>query len=73
MAELNIARGTESLAIFEVGKVYFAKGTVPASLPRADKRPDEQTIAALHKGVPSQPQHVGIILAGQAGPTGVLG
>ena len=73
VAELNVARGTESLAIFEVGKVYFAKGTVPAPLPRADKRPDERTIAALHKGVPSQPQHVGIILAGQAGPTGVLG
>lgn len=73
VAELNVARGIDSLAIFECGKVYHPQGTVPAALPSADSRPDEQTIAALQRGVPAQPDHLGVVFAGAAQPISVLG
>ncbi|WP_147681489.1 phenylalanine--tRNA ligase subunit beta [Actinomyces ruminicola] len=73
VARRNVSRGLEDLAVFEVGSVTHPAGTVPAPIPGVDHRPSEAEIAALNAGIPAQPTHVGIVLAGDRERAGVLG
>ena len=45
----------------------------PAPLPGVDRRPDDETLAALLGAVPEQPWHVAVALAGNREPRGWWG
>ncbi|MDO4665912.1 MAG: phenylalanine--tRNA ligase subunit beta [Actinomycetaceae bacterium] len=64
VAALNVARGNESVAIYEVGKVYWAEKVQLCDLPSASTRPSAEEIRALHKAVPIQPDMLGVVMAG---------
>ena len=72
VAARNCARGIPSVAIYEVAKVVHSQGVVPTGLISAERRPGDEQLAALEAGTPSQPWHVGAVLAGQALPAGIL-
>ena len=71
-AARNWARGIPSVAIFEIAKVVHPEGVVPTGLISAEHRPSDAQLAALEAGTPSQPWHVGAVLAGNARPAGIL-
>lgn len=71
-AARNWARGIPSVAIFEIAKVVHPEGVVPTGLISAEHRPSDEQLAALEAGTPSQPWHVGAVLAGNARPAGIL-
>ncbi|MDU0968713.1 MAG: phenylalanine--tRNA ligase subunit beta [Actinomycetaceae bacterium] len=71
VAERNVARGNEDIAIFEVGRVTDATQTVASEIPGVADRPSNDQIAALHRGTPDQPWHVAGVLAGRAEPQGL--
>ncbi|MBE6481052.1 MAG: phenylalanine--tRNA ligase subunit beta [Actinomyces ruminicola] len=73
VARRNVSRGLEDVAVFELGSVTHPAGTVPAPIPGVDRRPTEEEVAALRAGIPDQPTHVGIVLAGDRERAGVLG
>lgn len=73
VAGRNVSRGMPAVAVFEVAKVARPAGTVAAVLPSAEQRPADEVIAALSAGTPSQPWHVGGVMAGAATLPGVLG
>ncbi len=73
VAGRNVSRGMPAVAVFEVAKVARPAGTVAAVLPSAEQRPADEVIAALSAGTPSQPWHVGGVMAGTATLPGVLG
>jgi phenylalanyl-tRNA synthetase beta chain len=61
----NFARGQRDLALFEHGAVFPGGRRSPAPLPGVDRRPDDETLAALLAAVPEQPWHVAVALTGQ--------
>jgi phenylalanyl-tRNA synthetase beta chain len=69
----NLARGTRDVALFELGAVFLGgeRGTAP--VPGVDRRPDDETLAALYAAVPGQPTHVAVALAGHREPRGWWG
>ncbi|MGY1689817.1 phenylalanine--tRNA ligase subunit beta [Geodermatophilus sp. SYSU D01105] len=69
----NLSRGQRDLALFEHGAVFPGGGRSPAPLPGVDRRPDDETLAALLGAVPAQPWHVGVALAGNREPRGWWG
>lgn len=66
---LNRGRGLNDLALAEVGPVFLTgqRGQLPA-LPQlgVDRRPTDAQVAQLYAAVPPQPQHVAVVLCGQA-------
>lgn len=72
-ARRNISRGLPDVAVFEAGVVTHPAGTVPAPILGVDRRPTDEEIAVLEAGIPSQPLHVGAVLAGEHSHAGVLG
>jgi phenylalanyl-tRNA synthetase beta chain len=60
----NLARGQRDLALFEHGAVFPGGLRGPAPVPGVDRRPDDETLAALLGAVPEQPWHVGVVLTG---------
>lgn len=72
IAGRNVSRGMACVAVYEVAKVARPAGTVPALLPSAEVRPDDATLAALEAGIPKQPWHVGVVMAGNVTAPGVL-
>ncbi|QNG38480.1 phenylalanine--tRNA ligase subunit beta [Geodermatophilaceae bacterium NBWT11] len=69
----NLGRGQRDLAVFEHGAVFPAGDGAVAPLPGVDRRPDDETLAALLGAVPVQPWHVGVVLAGTREPRGWWG
>ncbi|RBY82836.1 phenylalanine--tRNA ligase subunit beta [Geodermatophilus sp. TF02-6] len=69
----NLSRGQRDLALFEHGAVFPGGVRRPAPLPGVDRRPDDETIAALLGAVPAQPWHVAVALAGNREPRGWWG
>ncbi|WP_353066665.1 phenylalanine--tRNA ligase subunit beta [Arcanobacterium hippocoleae] len=57
-ARLNVARGNEDVAIFEVGRVTLPTGIAPAVTPGTGKRPAAEEIAALNQAIPAQPYRI---------------
>ncbi|MBT1160695.1 phenylalanine--tRNA ligase subunit beta [Bifidobacterium sp. SO1] len=72
--QLNLRRGLENIALYEIGHVYLWDPNAPAipALPGGIKPTDEQ-LAALDAGLPKQPMHVAGILTGLAENAGWLG
>jgi phenylalanyl-tRNA synthetase beta chain len=69
----NLSRGQRDLALFEHGAVFPGGVRVSAPLPGVDKRPDDETLAALLEAVPEQPWHVAVALTGDREPRGWWG
>ncbi|MEI4270796.1 phenylalanine--tRNA ligase subunit beta [Klenkia sp. LSe6-5] len=72
-AARNLGRGQRDLAVFELGVVFLPGDGAPAPLPPVDRRPDDDTLAALFAAVPAQPWHVGVVLTGLREPRGHWG
>jgi phenylalanyl-tRNA synthetase beta chain len=60
----NLARGSRDVALFELGAVFPGGVRTPAPVPGVDRRPDDDTLAALLGAVPDQPRHVAVALNG---------
>jgi phenylalanyl-tRNA synthetase beta chain len=69
----NLSRGQRDVALFEHGAVFPGGDRAPAPLPGVDRRPDDDTLAALLGAVPAQPWHVAVALAGNREPRGWWG
>jgi phenylalanyl-tRNA synthetase beta chain len=69
----NLARGQRDVAVFEHGAVFPGDRRTPAPVPGVDRRPDDETLAALLGAVPVQPWHVAVALAGNREPRGWWG
>lgn len=72
VAVRNVSRGIGDVALYEVGNVTTAAGVVPAPIPGVAQRPSQAEIEALAAGTPRQRLHLGAILCGQHGYSGVL-
>ncbi|MGY1697987.1 phenylalanine--tRNA ligase subunit beta [Geodermatophilus sp. SYSU D00814] len=69
----NLARGRRDVALFEHGAVFPGGGRTPTPVPGVDRRPDDDTLAALLGAVPDQPWHVAVALTGAREPRGWWG
>jgi phenylalanyl-tRNA synthetase beta chain len=69
----NLARGQRDLALFEHGAVFPGDRRTPAPVPGVDRRPDDETLAALLGAVPPQPWHIAVALVGNREPRGWWG
>ena len=72
VAVRNVSRGIGDVALYEVGNVTTSAGVVPAPIPGVAQRPSQAEIEALATGTPRQRLHLGAILCGQHGYSGVL-
>ena len=70
----NLARGSKSAAIFEIGSVFRNLTPLKAVVSVAtDKKPNQKIIEEIYSSVPVQPLHVGAVVAGNFGQAGWLG
>ncbi|WP_138731744.1 phenylalanine--tRNA ligase subunit beta [Modestobacter excelsi] len=69
----NLSRGQRDVAVFEHGSVFPGDRRIPAPVPGVDRRPDDETLAALLGAVPAQPWHVAVVLTGHREPRGWWG
>ena len=61
----NAGRGLSDLSIFEVGAVFQGECAHPPPRPSVLMRPSADEWAALNALLPSQPVHLGVVLAGE--------
>ena len=67
----NRSRGTDDLALFEAGSVFFANDPLLAApRPPVTQRPSAEELAALDRALGQQPRHLGAVLTGQWVPDG---
>src|SRR4051794_33765394 len=69
----NVARGQRDVALFEHGAVFVGGVRSAAPVPGIERRPDDETLAAILGAVPEQPWHVAAALAGNREPRGWWG
>lgn len=72
-ARRNLGRGTESVAIFEIGAVIRGRLGPPVPGPGVDQRPSDEQWAAINSLLPAQPTFLGAVLCGDAEPGGWWG
>ena len=61
----NVGRGVRDLALFEMGLIYLPRADAPqVPQPGVEHRPSDDEVAALYAGVPPQPRHAAVVLAG---------
>lgn len=64
-AARNLSRGLDDLALYEIGRVFFAKSeAVAAPMLPVDRRPTPDEFAAIDAALPDQPRHLGVLLNG---------
>ncbi|MEU6646987.1 phenylalanine--tRNA ligase subunit beta [Saccharomonospora sp. NPDC046836] len=70
----NVSRGFRDVALFHIGQVVLPSADpVPVPDPGVAARPSDEELAVLEQSVPSQPQHVAVVLAGQRQHSGWWG
>jgi phenylalanyl-tRNA synthetase beta chain len=70
----NVSRGFGDVALFSIAQVVQpTAGTRPVELIPTDRRPTDAEIATLNESLPTQPVHVGAVLAGLREPRGPWG
>ncbi|MCL2543050.1 MAG: phenylalanine--tRNA ligase subunit beta [Nocardioidaceae bacterium] len=69
----NLGRGASGVALFETGTVAFPQGDTAAPIYGVEGRPDDAQLAALLDALPRQPQHLAVVLAGEAERAGWWG
>ena len=61
----NTSRSNDDLALFETGRVFFARQpAVPAPRPSVDRRPADDELAAMDDALALQPRHLAAVLTG---------
>ncbi|KUH88337.1 MULTISPECIES: phenylalanine--tRNA ligase subunit beta [unclassified Mycobacterium] len=70
----NVSRGTHDVALYAIQQVVepTPENRAVDRIP-TDRRPSDDEIAMLDASLPRQPQHVGVVLAGQREPAGPWG
>jgi phenylalanyl-tRNA synthetase beta chain len=64
---LNVGRGHHDVRIVETGRVFEPRAGNPgAPIYGVDQRPTAEEFAALDAALPTQPQHVGLVMTGDA-------
>lgn len=69
----NVARGQDSLRLFGLQQVSFARGTGISPMPSVKSRPSEQEVRELLDSLPYQPLYVASVACGDVVPEGVWG
>jgi phenylalanyl-tRNA synthetase beta chain len=70
----NVSRGAVDAALFAIEQVVEPTAQTRAvDLIPTDRRPSDDEIATLDASLPSQPEHVGVVLAGLREPAGPWG
>ncbi len=70
----NVSRGAVDAALFAIEQVVEPTSETRAvELIPTDRRPTDDEIAVLDASLPSQPQHVGVVMAGLREPAGPWG
>ncbi|MEU0485628.1 phenylalanine--tRNA ligase subunit beta [Streptosporangium sp. NPDC006013] len=71
----NVGRGFGDVALFETGLVYRPSPDAPAVAPvlGVDRMPSPEELASIESALPAQPLRVGVVLAGEFGPSGWWG
>ncbi len=68
-ARRNLGRGEESVAIFQRGSVFRARGgQCAAPVPAAARRPSEQELEAILAALPAQTGALAAVVGGASGP-----
>ncbi|NLC97691.1 MAG: phenylalanine--tRNA ligase subunit beta, partial [Actinomycetales bacterium] len=63
---LNVSRGHDDIALFEVARIFQPKHGVEAPIYGVDRRPTEAEYAALNEALPIQPHHASWVMLGRA-------
>jgi len=69
-ARRNLSRGTDSIAVSEIGRVFVLRdhqqpdGTVGPLRPAVDGRPSDEELDTLEDLLPDQPHHAAVVLVG---------
>ena len=67
----NTSRGSDDLALWESGSVFWARADAgPAPRPPVTSRPTDAELAALDAALPDQPRHLAVVLCGDWAPAG---
>ncbi|MQA13181.1 MAG: phenylalanine--tRNA ligase subunit beta [Pseudonocardiaceae bacterium] len=62
----NVARGQRDVALYGLAQVVLPRsGAPPLPVLGVDGRPDAEQLATLQRGLPHQPLHAGVVVAGQ--------
>ncbi|MFC5731350.1 MULTISPECIES: phenylalanine--tRNA ligase subunit beta [Nocardioides] len=61
----NVGRGAPGVALFETGTVAFPSDNGPAPIYGVHTRPSDAELEKLVEALPVQPQHLGVVLAGE--------
>jgi phenylalanyl-tRNA synthetase beta chain len=72
----NVGRGAEDVALFETGLVFREPeggSRPPAPVLPGARRPTDAELAALDAALPAQPEHLAVVFAGAAEPSGWWG
>ena len=70
----NVSRGAVDVALYAIAQVVQpTTETRAVELIPTDRRPSDEEIAMLDQSLPTQPQHVGAVLAGLREPAGPWG
>ncbi|MCC3292783.1 phenylalanine--tRNA ligase subunit beta [Arthrobacter sp. zg-Y1110] len=71
VAKRNMSRGFRDLALFESGTVFLpGEHLGTESIPPLGAKPSEEVLDELYAGIPDQPLHVGVLLAGHESAPG---
>ena len=72
-AARNVGRGAGDVGLFETGTVTFPTAGARAPLYGVERRPTDDELAVLLDAVPSQPQHLAVVLTGDRRQAGWWG
>ncbi|HET8795484.1 MAG TPA: phenylalanine--tRNA ligase subunit beta, partial [Arthrobacter sp.] len=67
----NVSRGFRDVALYETGLVFLPGEQLgTAEIPGLGELPPAEVIDSLLAGIPDQPQHLGVVMAGGDSPSG---
>ncbi|CAM3693498.1 phenylalanine--tRNA ligase subunit beta [Tsukamurella ocularis] len=70
----NVSRGQRDLALYTIAQVVLpSESTVAVDPIPVDRRPTAEQIDELNASLPSQPEHIAVVLAGRRTPAGPWG
>ncbi|WP_058235599.1 phenylalanine--tRNA ligase subunit beta [Devriesea agamarum] len=73
VARLNIGRGADDVALFEIGLVSAPSSAGPVPSLEVAQRPSDEQLAQLAAAVPAQPRHLAAVIGGPTGKSSWYG
>jgi phenylalanyl-tRNA synthetase beta chain len=63
----NLSRGLVDVSLFEIGRVFLPRPGQAIATPRlpVDRRPTDDELSAVDAGLPNQPRHLAVVVAGK--------